>query len=116
MQHTFYVHFFAVVLPDYNVKLPETSDTFFLEEMWDVFTAAHFRLGGFKHFSCSQGRYRIFMFFFQQNWSLLFFFSLSVSVSVSLSLCVSFSVIHVNVHIKIKSKKLIGFFVVVVIS
>ena len=25
VQHTFFVHFFAVVLPDYNVKLPETS-------------------------------------------------------------------------------------------
>ena len=25
VQHTFYVHFFAVVLHDYNVKLPETS-------------------------------------------------------------------------------------------
>ena len=25
VQHTFYIHFFAVVLHDYNVKLPETS-------------------------------------------------------------------------------------------
>ena len=25
MQHTFFVHFFAVVLHDYNEKLPETS-------------------------------------------------------------------------------------------
>ena len=25
VQHTFFVHFFAVVLNDYNVKLPETS-------------------------------------------------------------------------------------------
>ena len=25
VQHTFYVHFFAVVLHDYNVKLSETS-------------------------------------------------------------------------------------------
>ena len=25
VQHTFSVHFFAVVLHDYNVKLPETS-------------------------------------------------------------------------------------------
>ena len=24
VQHTFFVHFFAVVLHDYNVKLPET--------------------------------------------------------------------------------------------
>ena len=25
VQHTFFVHFFPVVLHDYNVKLPETS-------------------------------------------------------------------------------------------
>ena len=25
VQHTFYIHSFAVVLHDYNVKLPETS-------------------------------------------------------------------------------------------
>ena len=25
VQHTFFVHFFAVVLHDYKVKLPETS-------------------------------------------------------------------------------------------
>ena len=25
VQYTFFVHFFAVVLHDYNVKLPETS-------------------------------------------------------------------------------------------
>ena len=29
VQHTFFVHFFAVVLHDYNVKLPETSKTLF---------------------------------------------------------------------------------------
>ena len=33
VQHTFFVHFFAVVLHDYNVKLPET----FMEEMSYVF-------------------------------------------------------------------------------
>ena len=31
MQHTFFVHFFAVVLHDYNVKLPETS---WLHVLW----------------------------------------------------------------------------------
>ena len=25
VQHTFFVHFFAAILHDYNVKLPETS-------------------------------------------------------------------------------------------
>ena len=43
----FFVHFFAVVLHDHNVKLPET---FFMDEMSNVFyftfffTAAHFPL------------------------------------------------------------------------
>ena len=31
MQHTFYVHFFAAFLHDYNVKLPETSR---LHDLW----------------------------------------------------------------------------------
>ena len=31
VQHTFFVHFFAVVLHDYNVKLPETSS---LHVLW----------------------------------------------------------------------------------
>ena len=31
VQHTFFVHFFAVVLHDYNVKLPETSQ---LHVLW----------------------------------------------------------------------------------
>ena len=44
VQHTFFVHFFAVVLHEYKVKLPETS----LKEMshtflftFFFFTAAH---------------------------------------------------------------------------
>ena len=45
--------------------------------------------------------YKLFMFFFQQNWSPLFFVARSSS----------FSVIHVNIDIKIKSKERIGFVV-----
>ena len=50
LQHTFFVYFFAVVLHDYNVKLPETS---WLHFEWRkcrtcsrslFFTAAHFHL------------------------------------------------------------------------
>ena len=50
MQRIFFVHFFAVVLHDYNVKLPETSK---LHILWRkcctcsrslFFTAAHFHL------------------------------------------------------------------------
>ena len=39
VQHTFFVHFFTVVLHDYNVKLPETSwlVTRFMEEIRYVF-------------------------------------------------------------------------------
>ena len=38
VEHTFFVHFFAVVLHDYNVKLAETSlVTRFMEEMSYVF-------------------------------------------------------------------------------
>ena len=42
------------------------------------FTAAHFHLGGRKHFSFSHLRYKIFMFFFfQRSWSPLFLISRS---------------------------------------
>ena len=51
VQHTFFVHFFAVALHDYNVKLPETylSYTIFGGNVVRVlvhffFTAAHFHL------------------------------------------------------------------------
>ena len=46
----------------------------------------------------SHGRYNFFLFFFQRNWSPLFFISRSSS----------FSVTHVNVDIGIKSKERIG--------
>ena len=42
VQHTFFVHFFAIVLQDYNAKLPET---FFMEEMSYAFSFTfHFSL------------------------------------------------------------------------
>ena len=46
----FFVHFFAVVLHDYNAKLAETSWLRFMEEISYVFlfiffTVAHFHLG-----------------------------------------------------------------------
>ena len=53
LQHTCFVHFFAVVLDDYKVKLPETS---WLHVLWRkcrtfscsffFFTAAFYHLGG----------------------------------------------------------------------
>ena len=54
----------------------------------------------------SYHHYIIFMFFFQRNWSPLFFISRSSS----------FSVVHVNADIKIKSKERIRFVVVVFLS
>ena len=66
------------------------------------FAAAHFHLGSRQHFS-SHHRYKIVTFFFQRNWSPLFF----------ISRCSSFSFIHVNIDIKIQSKEIIGFVVVV---
>ena len=48
MQHTFFVHFFAVVLHDYNEKLPETSWLYVLCALVHFFflAATHFHLGG----------------------------------------------------------------------
>ena len=47
MQHTSFVHFFAVVLHDYNEKLPETSWLHVLCAPVHFFLAAtHFHLGG----------------------------------------------------------------------
>ena len=88
----------AVVLHDYNVKLP--SFTFYGGNVPCVpvrffffFTAAHFHLGGRWHFSLPL--YKNFHVFFQRNSSPLFFISRSSS----------FSVIHISVHIKILSRK-----------
>ena len=93
-----FVHFFGVVLHDYNVKLPDSFglDTQrFMEEMSYVFLfaffslPAHFHLGGRQNFSISHRRYKIFLFLFQKNQSPFFFITGSSS----------FSVIHVNVDI-----------------
>ena len=70
-----FVHFFAVVFHDYNVKLPETSQLHILWRkccMWSCslfFAAALFQLGGRYHFSFSHSCYKIFMLFFKRNWS-----------------------------------------------
>ena len=44
VQHTFFVHFFAVVLHDYILKLPETSWFRFMEEMSYMFLFTFFLL------------------------------------------------------------------------
>ena len=93
VQHTFLVHFFAVVLHDYNVKLPETSQ---LHVLWRkcrtcsrslFFHCRSFSpcIGGRQHFSFCHRRYKIFMLFFQQkNVSFVFYLSLQISVALFL--------------------------------
>ena len=75
MQLTFFVHFFAVVLHDRHVKLPETfyggNVARFLVHFFPrplIFTLH----GGCWHFSFCYRRYIIFMLFFQQKMSPLF--------------------------------------------
>ena len=49
----FFVHFFAVVLHDFNVKLPETRlVTLSLEEMSYVFLFTFFHYRSFSFFYC----------------------------------------------------------------
>ena len=90
VMHTFFVHFFVVVLHVYDVKLPETSQLHVLwRKMSYVFLltffspAPNFHLGGRQHFSFSRHRYKIFMLFFQQKMSPFF--------SLALTFCRSFS-------------------------
>ena len=82
MQHTFFVHFFAVVLHDYNVKLPETS---LLHVLWrkchtcSCSLPLHFTLpliftlmaASISHFSHSC--WKIFMLFVQQTMCPLYY-------------------------------------------
>ena len=106
-EHTFFVHFFAVVLHDYNVKLPETS----LEKMSHAFlftfffTAAHFHLAlvatsishvvtaAITKFSCRSSNRKVsFGFFISRSRSLSPFLSLSFAgVPPTFSISLSFS-------------------------
>ena len=71
VQHTFFVLFFAVVLRDYIAKLPETSylhdlrvPVHFLFSLPLIFTLVVASISPFSH-----RRYKIFLVFFQRNWS-----------------------------------------------
>ena len=77
-QHTFFVHFFAVVL--HEQKLP--TYTFYggnvlrvLVHLFSLifFTTAHFHLRGRKHVPFSHCRYKIFVFLPTKNVSLVFY-------------------------------------------
>ena len=73
VQHTFFVHFFAVVLHDYNVKLPEAS---WLHVLWRKCTCS---CSLFFTFLIISSPLQNFMFFLQQKMSPLFFLSRSGS-------------------------------------
>ena len=92
VQLTFFVHFFAVVLHDYNVKLPKTF-------LWRkcrarsrslFFTAAHFLLAlvaaSISHFVTAATKFSPPALFFQQTMTPLFFISCSRSLSPFFSL------------------------------
>ena len=104
----FVVHFFAVVLHDYNVASRNFLVTRFMEEMLYVFLftflfpATHFHLGAasISHFLTAAIKFSCYSY---DEIGLLCF----------LSLASSFSVIHVSLDIKIKSKEPIGFVVVI---
>ena len=101
VQHTFFVHFFVVVLHDYNVKLPETSwlVTRFMEEITYVFLSTFCSLlliltsvaGSVSHFltaatklSCCSSKKNVFSFSRWLLWSISYFLFFSVSVSLFL--------------------------------
>ena len=100
MQHTFFVHFFAVVLHNDNVKLPETSELHvFVEEMLYVVLFTFFSMP---------------LIFTLVAASISHFLTAGIKLAFysSNEIGCSFSVIHANVDIKIKSKERIGFVVV----
>ena len=77
----FFVHFFAVVLHDGNVRLPETSELHVLWRKFYMWSCSRFSLplifnlvaASISHFLMHR-RYKIFMLFFKRNWSPLFFY------------------------------------------
>ena len=104
VQHIFFVHLFAVVLDDYNVKLPKTTLLHVLWRRCCTFSRSFFFhcrsfspcTGGRQHFLFCHHRYKIFMLFFQQKMSrsrsLWSFFALSFAgLPPTLSLSLSFS-------------------------
>ena len=108
-QHTFFVHFFAVVLHDYNVKLPETSQSHVFWRKCRTCSRSlffHCRsfspcIGGRQHFSFCHRRYKIFMLFFQQKNVSFVIFSVSFAglpPTFSFSLSFSFSIFQICGH------------------
>ena len=116
VQHTFLVHFFAVVLHDNNVKLPETS---LLHVFWRkcrtsvsftfFFTAAHFHLAlvaaSISHFvtaaskfsCCSSNKTKCLLCFFSR-WAWLACRLLSLFLCLSLALYSKFVDMTINLQ------------------
>ena len=82
VQHTFFVHFFAFVLSDYDVELPETS---WLHILWRKCRCRSFSLRWPLQFSFSYRRYKISCCSYNRKRSPLFF-SLSLQLFFSFSL------------------------------
>ena len=82
VRHTFFVHFFAVVLHNYNVKLAETSWSHVLSGKCRTFSRSlfsHYRsfspcIGDRWHFSFCHRRYKIFMHVVLPTKNVSFFF------------------------------------------
>ena len=107
VQHTFFVHFFAVVLHDYNVKLPETSwlHVFFTEAHFHLALVAasisHFVTAATKFSCCSSNKNMSPLFFISRSKSLSPFFSLSFAglpPTFSFSLSFSCSIFQICGH------------------
>ena len=90
--YTFLCRCFAPLQRETSINLCVPVHFFFSPPL--IFTLVAASISPFSH-----RRYKIFMFFFQRNWSPLFFISRSNSSSV----------IHVNVGIEIKLEERIGF-------
>ena len=86
VQHTFFVHFFAFDLSDFNVELPETS---WLHGLWRKCRCRSFSPRWPQQFSFSHRRYKISCCSYNRKRSPLFFLSRSSSFSRSASLGVA---------------------------
>ena len=117
VQHTFFVHFFAFVLSDYDVELPETS---WLHILWRKCRCRSFSLRWPLQFSFSYRRYKISCCSYNRKRSPLFFLSRSSSFSrsaqlgvallslffcLSLSLCSKFVDMTINLSLILKTTR-----------
>ena len=101
VQHTFFVHFFAFVLSDYNVELPETS---WLHVLWRKCRCRSFSPRWPQQLSFSHRRYKISCCSYNRKRSPLFFLSRSSSFSRSASLGVALLSLFLCLSLSLYSK------------